>query len=172
MQGINGGLARTMNAWSRGGDGPGAWPAASFNAEGRRICLGCHRQRCSASCRVQQLPTPAGVPDYVAAGFQGYGDTSSSGSDGEGSSFRQCRGTTDRGARCRVTSESPWASADPLKDGEHYCSRHAEQEFEEDIEGYSEEDAEDDVEPGPAAGHARPPVPLGCMAFLVPIWIG
>jgi hypothetical protein len=140
-----------MTEWrSRGGDGPGAWPAASFNMAGQRICIYCNRLRCSVSCPVQQLPAPTAPYGSISGpygGFQGYGGTSSSGSDGEDCTFRQCRGTTQRGLRCRVTSDSPWADAEPLKDGGHYCSRHEGQQFEAAAD-YESPDEESNEEPG------------------------
>mmetsp|Transcript_21854 Transcript_21854/g.42449 ORF Transcript_21854/g.42449 Transcript_21854/m.42449 type:complete len:206 (+) Transcript_21854:132-749(+) len=69
----------------------------------------------------------------------------------------RCRGTTMAGLRCRVTSETGYKSADPLREGSLYCSHHTHQEFEpnsEDEEENSDEEnsSEDQEEFDPIDG--------------------
>ena len=41
----------------------------------------------------------------------------------------QCKGTTQRGERCRLTSEHYYDNAAPLREGEHFCELHKDQEW-------------------------------------------
>lgn len=54
----------------------------------------------------------------------------------------QCRGITQRGARCQITSESVHSyqrkfadAAEPLAAGEHYCGFHQDQQYDHESEG-------------------------------------
>eukprot|EP00947_MAST-08B_sp_MAST-8B-sp1_P000937 g937.t1 len=65
----------------------------------------------------------------------------------------QCRGVTQRGTRCQITSDSIYSSnsrfsdaAQPLADGEEYCAFHSDQQFHESSDSECIISADEDVD--------------------------
>lgn len=51
----------------------------------------------------------------------------------------RCRGTTLENRPCKITSEMPYDSADPLREGQHFCTHHAhQQDYREDYDSDGE----------------------------------